>query len=293
MSRILVSLAVPGLVLQAACAWPLAAAAPEPERFAVASSYDLGIHSAPLATLTALTSGSPGGFMLDQVIAQLPEGRVKAALLEGEQVIATYLDGRLLAWAPELNDKLRALASDVGRAAHILGTSDTVTVAADGSTATHALDRLRVVAGGVPYELALTTYGIAPIAAPVLDVAFGDGALALGPSPCPTVAVLHAGDATTFTTACRDALSAVAGAIDADLDALDAQGLALDLRGAAAAPLGPDGRIDTLYAGFWTRTVERDGPSSPLAAGSFSERSPFNRSRDSARARRPVAPAPR
>jgi hypothetical protein len=161
-------------------------------QFAVSSVYDLGASvpgaaGSALATITALTDepDDPAAFVLAAMIAQLPDGAIKDALAAAEPVLAAYLDDRLLQWAPDFVGTLVALGSDLAQAAQAVGTDDTVAITDGGATASHEIDGLRYVLDGVTYDLPFQSNGIAPVVVPAIDVAFGDGALALADHAIP------------------------------------------------------------------------------------------------------------
>jgi len=154
--------------------------------------YDLGATvpgaaGSALATITALTDepDDPAAFVLDAMIAQLPDGAIKDALVAAAPVLAAYLDDRLLSWAPDLVGTLVALGSDLAQAAQAVGTDDIIAITDGGATASHQITGLHYVLDGVTYDLPFQSYGIAPVVVPVIDAAFGTGALALADHDLP------------------------------------------------------------------------------------------------------------
>ncbi len=171
---------------------PVDAAPPPLPQFAVASVYDLGATvpgaaGSALGIITALTDApdDPAAFVLAAMVAQLPDGAVKDALVAGEPVIAAYLDDQLLMWAPDLVGTLVALGNDLTAAAQAVGTDDVIAITDGGATASHAVTGLHYVIGDVAYDLPFANQGIAPVVVPVVDVAFGTGALALADHALP------------------------------------------------------------------------------------------------------------
>lgn len=163
------------------------APAAQPTRFELASTYDLatdmpGAAGSALNKVIAMTDDpdDPSAYLLDEMIATMPDSSLKRATEALEPFVASYVNDCLLERAPNLVAELVMLGRELGQAAHAVGTTDSVVIAADGSLASHSIDGLHYVLDGATYDLALADYDLGPVDAPAVEVAYGTGALALG-----------------------------------------------------------------------------------------------------------------
>jgi hypothetical protein len=284
---------------------------PQPTTFQLSSTYDLatdmpGAAGSALNEVIAMTDDpdDPSKYLLDKLIAKMPDGTEKTIAEAAEPLVASYVNDRLLERAPNLVAELVVLGRELGQASRAVGTTDTVTIAADNALASHSIDGLHYVLDGTSYDLALADYGIAPVDAPAVEVAYGTGALALGPHDLPRLALDHAivprvdsgavdltsllhnavdcdavgqdiataltaGDPATYSRMCSDVLTAAAEGVYADLSRLDGQTLTLSITGLAGAPIDPDGTTETLVDGSWMGTVTYGSATARLASGTF------------------------
>jgi hypothetical protein len=137
--------------------------------FSIRSSFTL---SAPppgaaqvLAELTAATDGpdDPSRFLVDRLVAKLPEGRTQVIAAAVAPYIAAYVQQRIDSFAPELATKLRGLADGVNQVARRFGTTESLTIDATG-TAQHVITGLGFGASGREVEIAFAPLGMADVA---------------------------------------------------------------------------------------------------------------------------------
>jgi hypothetical protein len=78
------------------------------------------------------------------------------------------------------------------------------------------------------------------------------------------------GSSALYGTACRTAMTAVAGELYARLAAIDDTPLALELTGTAeGVDLDGDGTMDELRAGTWSGSLHAGSTREPIAAAKF------------------------
>ena len=80
----------------------------------------------------------PTRYILDQLIAQLPDGSIKNVCQSSEGFVAGYLNDRLLDVAPDFVGRILDIGDKFGQVAKHFGTLETLDVAANG-TATHTI----------------------------------------------------------------------------------------------------------------------------------------------------------
>jgi hypothetical protein len=107
--------------------------------FTVINTYDLAVPAvaAPVVTtLTAATDGpdDPCRFVLDQMIASLPDGTMKTIAAGAAPYVAAYLNAQLATIAPKLTSGLDQLSTGLVRIANHVGTTETWTIDAAGNT---------------------------------------------------------------------------------------------------------------------------------------------------------------
>ncbi|HEY5928585.1 MAG TPA: hypothetical protein VIV11_43165 [Kofleriaceae bacterium] len=105
--------------------------------YAVTSSFALASVPAPatevLAELAAATDGSddPSRYLIDLMIAKLPEGPTRTYATVVAPYVAAYLNLRIATVAPKFMDGARALSNGLTRIAQRFGTSETFAIEAD------------------------------------------------------------------------------------------------------------------------------------------------------------------
>jgi hypothetical protein len=122
--------------------------------FSIASRLDVRVPAAaaPLvAMLTAATDGpdDPARYLVDRMIATLPDGPVKTLAERVAPYVAAYVSARLVELAPRLASGLDAMGAGLVRIATHLGTVETLQIDAGGA-ATRTIT-------GVRFELAAST----------------------------------------------------------------------------------------------------------------------------------------
>lgn len=123
-------------------------------RYSVTSSYSLATPPPGLAPLLAelavATDGSddPTAYLLDLVVAELPEGSVRSIASVVAPFVAADLHARISSYAPDLVPSLRALATGATRIATRFSTIEDAVITADPPTGTSARGRvLRTIRG--------------------------------------------------------------------------------------------------------------------------------------------------
>jgi hypothetical protein len=281
--------------------------------FALSSELTLAVpdDATPLiATLADATDGpdDPARYLVDHMIATLPDGTMKKLALSVAPYVAAYVSARLEDVAPQLAPGIAALANGVLRIATHLGTVETLRIDGSGN-AVRTITGVRFTVGPTPTVVSFAGSGLADItvathatldAAGHLSLAAHSHALPYGallrlgldravvPSALPgaddlpaALAALVDCDALGAVVADRIGLGAPALYRDACRTAMTALASELDERlaaigdlsltvaGAATAiDLDGGGTIDELTTGGWTAT----GEVTAFRAGSFSAR---------------------
>jgi hypothetical protein len=140
--------------------------------FAVHSTFDLasnmpGTAGTVVNTIIAVTDGAddPTAWIVDQLIAQLPNGTVKSALDTGKLFVVGYLNDRLLDFAPDFVSTMVLVGHDFGDIAKGFGLNETLqlTRAGDGYTAVHTVTGVHFKLDNQELDFALTNYDLANI----------------------------------------------------------------------------------------------------------------------------------
>ncbi len=106
--------------------------------FEIRSTYSLAappaIAAPMLAELAAATDGpdDPSRFMIDRLVARLPEGNVQIVAAAVAPYLAAYVQARIGAFAPRLAVGIRGLGDGLGQVARHFGTTEQLTIGADG-----------------------------------------------------------------------------------------------------------------------------------------------------------------
>jgi hypothetical protein len=245
----LVSLAITGL---AACGGaPAAPSAAPPSTipaspvgvFAVTSTFDLHVPSAAapaLTTLLAATGGpdAPAGYLVDRVIASLPDGRVKTLATAAEPYVAAYVDARLADLAPRWVDGLEALAAGLSRIATHLGTVETLRVDA-GGIGVRTITGVRFEVGQAVTVVPLADAGLADLVAGVrvtLDAA-GHVGISEHAHALPLGAILRLGLDRAVAPSVEPTAGDLAGALGGLVDCERLGGVIADRVGLGSATL--------------------------------------------------------
>jgi hypothetical protein len=130
--------------------------------------------SAFLAELAAATDGpdDPSRYMIDRLVARLPEGQAQLAAAAVAPYLAAYVQRRLDSYAPRLVAGLRALGEGTNRIARRFGTIEALTFDAtgDGAGMSHAFAGF--VVDGV--EIPFGPIGLSDVTAPASAMLTGD-----------------------------------------------------------------------------------------------------------------------
>lgn len=167
--------------------------------FTIASELDVtvpAIAEPVLASLTAATDGpdDPARFLVDHMVACLPEGPIRAVAAGAAPYVAAYLNARLAELAPRLRPGMVALSAGLTRIAGHLGTLETLRIGAGGD-ATRTITALRFSVGSQATVVRLSDSGLADLAATAhvtLD-ATGHVAIAAHSHALPYGAILRLG----------------------------------------------------------------------------------------------------
>ena len=118
-----------------------------------------------LAELTASTDGpdDPSRFLVDKLVAKLPEGRTQVIAAAVAPYLAAYLQQRIDSFAPELATKLRALADGLNQVARRFGTTETLTIDPVGR-AQHVITGLGFGASGRDVDISFAPLGMSDVA---------------------------------------------------------------------------------------------------------------------------------
>lgn len=136
--------------------------------FALASRLDVQVPApaaAVLATLTAATDGpdDPARYLVDRMIATLPDGPVKMLAERVAPYVAAYLNARLVDIAPRFVAGIDAMATGLSRLATHLGTIETLRIDAGGN-ALRTITGLRFELGVAPVSVSFADSGLPDIA---------------------------------------------------------------------------------------------------------------------------------
>jgi len=139
--------------------------------FAVTSTFDLHVPGAAAPALTSLLAATgrpdaPAGYLVDRLIASLPDGKVKTLATAAEPDVAAYVDARLADLAPRWVDGLDELAAGLSRIATHLGTVETLRVD-DGGTGVRTITGVRFEVGNAVTVVPLADAGLPDLVAGV------------------------------------------------------------------------------------------------------------------------------
>jgi hypothetical protein len=280
--------------------------------FALTSQLDLASIPPPAqAILDEVASATddpddPAKYLVDRVVAALPDGPVKAIAAGVAPYVAPYIEAELAHLAPKLAPGLRAIAQNLAAIAHHVITAETATIARDGTamrtlvavqfgSATISLrdegladatavtrvelDRDRLAIAGhriaLPYGR-LLRLGLDRAVLPAVDLNATNLADVLRDLvDCHQLGIVFADHAgigwpALYETACAAALSTVATDIYARFAAIDGAPFELVMTGAATAiDVDGNGSMDAIAAGTWTGSTAYAATTAPLGAASF------------------------
>jgi len=136
-------------------------------RFTLASTLDITVppSAAPvIARLVAATDGpdDPSRYLIDRLIATLPEGPLRTLADNAAPYLAAYLNERLAEIAPGFVTGIDKLASGLSRIASHIGTLETLEIDATGA-ATRTITAVRFDLGSTPIMVRLADNGLGDI----------------------------------------------------------------------------------------------------------------------------------
>jgi hypothetical protein len=248
----------------------------------------------------------PARFLVDAVIAEIPDAQVVAVLRDVEPLVIGYLSDRLHAIAPQLVARLRAVGAALDRASRHFDTVEELEIARTGR-ATHAIRGIRIDGTELAFRdhglpdasvanipIAVDTQGGVAIGAHELALPYGkllrlalDGAIIPAADPhatnmfellrdsidCGAVGAaisdaLGLNAPAVFAAACTSALVDAARAVDTRLDAIADAPIDFELSGTARGVVR-DNQLDALDLGVWSGSLRYGGADTPLATATF------------------------
>jgi hypothetical protein len=138
-------------------------------KYAMHSTFDLatnmpGTAGTVVNTIIAATDDSddPTHWLLDQIIAQLPDGTVKSALNLAKSFVAGYLNQRLLEFAPDFVSTMVLVGHDFGDIAKHVGLTETLELTHAGTdyTAVHTVTGAHFKVGNQEADYAFAAYRV-------------------------------------------------------------------------------------------------------------------------------------
>lgn len=287
--------------------------------FTLRSELDLAVPEVArpvLASLTAAVDGpdDPARFLIDHLIASLPEGPLREVAAGAAPYVAAYLNARLHELAPRLSPGLAALGTGLTRIASHLGTIERLQVSADGDAA-RTITAIRFTVPGGAATVTLSEVGLPDLTAPThvsidatghLQISAHHHALPYGallrlgltravvPSVSPGATGLAQAlaalvdctalgnriadqlglGASLFTAACDTAMTAVASEVEARIADIDEVPMELGLAGQAQALDSDHDGSIDELHGLWTGSLAAAGAPAALRGGSFTGTAP-------------------
>lgn len=138
--------------------------------YALASQIDLATIPAPAtAMLGSLASAiddpdDPSRYLVDRIVATLPDGDVKSVAEDLAPIVAAYLQSQIDSVAPRFVPGIRAIADGLARASRQFGTIETLRVGVDG-TAARAITGITLDIAGNGTPLVFGAFGLADLVA--------------------------------------------------------------------------------------------------------------------------------
>ncbi len=278
--------------------------------YSIESVLDFAMPEAARPAVLAIESATdgpddPSRFVVDAMIATLPDGPVAHVAAAAAPFIAAYLNSRLAAIAPKLAPGLAQLGAGLARLAQHLDLIETLQIAADGSM-TRIVTGVRFATGGPVVTLAevglpelaataklelrggtlevpahtlaipltrLLRVGLDRFVVPAVDAHATDLAMALTElAQCPQLGAavadeLGIGSAALYATACGTAMTVIAADVDARIAAIGYAPLPLVVSGTALGlDTNEDGALDTIRDGAW---IGQPGSAFAIVGGTF------------------------
>jgi len=136
------------------------------------STFDLatnmpGTAGTVVNTIIAATDDGddPTRWIVDQILAQLPDGTLKTGLQLGKEAVVGFLNDKLLDLAPDFLSTMVQVGDDFGDIAKHFGLNETLvlTKTATGYTAVHTVTGVHYKLGNQEGDFALTNYHVANV----------------------------------------------------------------------------------------------------------------------------------
>ncbi|MEO8841156.1 MAG: hypothetical protein ABI591_17745 [Kofleriaceae bacterium] len=250
----------------------------------------------------------PARYLIDQMVAGMPEGTWKAIATGLAGYVAPYVETEIDRIAPRFAPGIRAISAGLNAIARHITTLERLSISADGTT-TRALVGLQLAntpvefaAGGAADSLALSRsvidntgtlaiashhlsfpfgemlrLGLDRAVIPPIDLSAGDLATALRDLvDCHQLGITFAdhagfGSASMYETACGAGMTALASKIYDRLAAIDlASSFELEVSGTAVGvDHDGDGTMDVITNGTWVGATNYAGTKGPLGLATF------------------------
>ncbi|HEY0989002.1 MAG TPA: hypothetical protein VGD80_18165 [Kofleriaceae bacterium] len=211
--------------------------------FALAGRFDVQVPApaAPvIAALTAATDGpdDPARYLVDRMIATLPDGPVKTLAARVAPYVAAYLNARLADVAPRFVPGIDAMAAGLSRIASHLGTIETLRIDAGGA-AVRTITGARFELGAAPIAVAFADAGLPDITVGLRVALDATGHLKLSQHahPLPYGALLQLGLDRAVVISVEPTARDVASALGKLVDCERIGGLVADRVGLGSASL--------------------------------------------------------
>lgn len=192
--------------------------------FAVTSTLDFHVPGAAAPALQALLAATdgpddPARFVVDHLVALLPDGSVKTVADAAAPYLAAYLNARLSDVAPRLVTGLDGLATGLARIATHLGTVERLRID-DGGTAVRTITGVRFEVGNRVTVVPLADAGLTDLVAGVRVTLDTSGRLAISEHEhaLPYGAILRLGLDRAVAPSVAPTAGDLAGALGALLD---------------------------------------------------------------------------
>lgn len=145
-------------------------------RYAVTSDFDIatnmpGTAGAVINGIISATDDAddPTHWIIDQLVAQLPDGSIKNTLQGSIPYVAGYLNDRLLEVAPDFVDRVVDLGNKFGQIARHFGTLETLEISSNGA-ATKTVTGVHFTVDDLELDYAFADYNMDNVQVPNLTV---------------------------------------------------------------------------------------------------------------------------
>jgi hypothetical protein len=146
-------------------------------RYSLVSDFDIATNMPGTAgdvvnAFIAATDGGddPAHWILDQLVAQLPDGTFKNIVKQAIPFVSGYLNDRLLEIAPDFVVTIRDIGNKFGQAARHFGTLEVLDVPAGGMS-THTVNGVQFTIDTIELQYKFSDYQLADVQVPNVAVA--------------------------------------------------------------------------------------------------------------------------